>query len=152
MSLRATAVAATAAALELQSGCSQSTFHCPMHSTDTAAAAVGSSTVRQHQWGASSLKHFRSAAAAAASSGAAGAPCPQRAPLEDQVSAGHQSSSGTPGWSQRLQHTAALGSPGRAPGGYCTSETMGSLGEFGKSACEIKMVQPGRTYKLAVWR
>lgn len=30
----------------LQPGCSQSTFHCLMHSKDTEAAAVGSSTVR----------------------------------------------------------------------------------------------------------
>lgn len=116
-------------------------------STQTAAAAVGSSIVRQHQWGASSLQHLSSAAAAAASSGAAGAPCPERAPLEDQVSPGHQSSSGTPGWSPRLQHTAALGSPCPAPDGCCTSETVGSLGEFGKSVCEIKTLQLGRKWK-----
>lgn len=114
-------------------------------STQTAAAAVGSSIVRQHQWGASSLQHL-SYAAAAASSGAAGAPCPERAPLEDQVSPGHQSSSGKPGWSPRLQHTAALGSPCPAPDGCCTSETVGSLGEFGKSVCEIKTLQPGRKW------
>lgn len=128
MSLAATAVAATAAVTELQSGCSQSTFHCLLHSMNTAAAALSSSTVRQQQWGASLLQHFSSAAAAAAFSGAAGAPCPQRAPPEDQVSPGRRSSSGTPASSPRLQHTAALGILAPAPDGYCTSETVGGFG------------------------
>lgn len=60
--------------------------------------------------------------AAAVSSCAAGVPHPEMDLQEGQVSPTHQSSSGRPGWSRRLQHTAAWGSLCPARDVCCTAE------------------------------
>lgn len=60
--------------------------------------------------------------AAAFFSDVAGAPHPERVLQGDQVSPAHQSSSGRPGWSQKLLHTAAQGSLCPAPDVCCTPD------------------------------
>lgn len=60
--------------------------------------------------------------AAAFFSDVAGAPHPERVLQGDQVSPAHQSSSGRPGWSQKLLHTAAQGSLCPTPDVCCTPD------------------------------
>lgn len=70
--------------------------------------------------------------AAAFFSDVAGAPHPERVLQGDQVSPAHQSSSGRPGWSQKLLHTAAQGSLCPTPDVCCTPDkttTSAHLGE-----------------------
>lgn len=50
------------------------------------------------------------------------APHPERVLQGDQVSPAHQSSSGRPGWSQKLLHTAAQGSLCPTPDVCCTPD------------------------------
>lgn len=78
-----------------------------------------SSMVPQYHQGVLSLQLL---SAAAVSSGAAGVPHPGRDLQEGQVSPTHPSSSGRPGWSQKLQHTTAWESLCPAHDVCCTAE------------------------------
>lgn len=86
--------------------------------SDRLPVPFSSMSHQQHQ-GVSSLQLLT---ASAVSSGAAGVPNPGRGRQEGPASPAHQSSSGRPGWSQTLQHTAAWGSLCPAPDVCCRRE------------------------------